>query len=177
MVTPALCEPLSPPFQVRPRGDRRPDAPGHDRGSCSRASSAPDHSERLVSSPGTFPVAVPGRGGAGLCFLWHLVIASPVVGERPMPFSQATPGMPGADAARKSQHTRQLGVNLFSDVKKIRLRDRNLTSEKILTCYRPDPAPKGRAAARPATPQAKRHWGSAGRKAECSARCPLVRNG
>ena len=54
------------------------------------------------------------------------------MGHTPMPFSQATPGMPGADAARKSQHTRQLGVNLFSDVKKIRLRDRNLTSEKFL---------------------------------------------
>jgi len=40
----------------------------------------------------------------------------------------------------------------------MRLRDRNLTSEKILTCYRSDPAPKGRAAARPATPQARRHW-------------------
>ena len=56
-----------------------------------------------------------------------------------MLFSQATAGMPGTDAAGKSQHARQLDVNLFSDVKKIRLRDRNLTSEKILTCYRPDP--------------------------------------
>ena len=75
-----------------------------------------------------------------------------------MPFSQATAGMPGTDAARKPQHARQLDVNLLSDVKKIRLRGRNLTSEKILTCYRPDPASEGRAAARPGTPQAKRHW-------------------
>src|SRR6478672_2514298 len=83
-----------------------------------------------------------------------------------MPFSQATAGMPGTDAAKKPQHARQLDVNLFSDVKKIRLRDRNLTSEKILTCYRPDPAPEGRAAARPATPQAKRHW-------PCRCRCDV----
>src|SRR6478609_2096258 len=60
----------------------------------------------------------------------------------PMPVSQATAGMPGTDAARKSQHARQLDVNLFSDVEKIRLRDRDLTSEKILTCYRPDPGPE-----------------------------------
>ena len=57
-----------------------------------------------------------------------------------MPLSQAATGMPGTDAARGSQHARQLDVNLFSDVKKIRLRDRNLTSEKIFTCYRPDSA-------------------------------------
>jgi len=84
---------------------------------------------------------------------WGLIVGHPL-----MPFSQATAGMPGTDAARKPQHARQLDVNLFSDVKKLRLRDRNLTSEKILTCYRPDPAPEGRAASRPATPQAKRHW-------------------
>src|SRR5690348_4113675 len=66
--------------------------------------------------------------------------------------------MPGTDAARKSQHARQLDVNLFSDVKKISLRDRNLTSEKIFTCYRPDPGPEGPGTARPATPLAKRHW-------------------
>jgi len=72
--------------------------------------------------------------------------------------TQATAGMPGTDAVRKPQHARQLDVNLFSDVKKIRLRARNLTSEKILTCYRLGLDPKGRAAARPATPQAKRHW-------------------
>ena len=82
----------------------------------------------------------------------------PAVGGAPMPFSQATAGTLWTDAARKSQHARQLDVNLFSDVRKIHLRDRNPTSEKILTCYRPDPAPKGRAAARPGTPQAKRHW-------------------
>ena len=66
---------------------------------------------------------------------WGLIVGHPL-----MPFSQATAGMPGTDAARKPQHARQLDVNLFSDVKKLRLRDRNLTSEKILTCYRPDPA-------------------------------------
>jgi len=61
----------------------------------------------------------------------------------PMPFNQATAGMPGTVAAGKPQHARQLDVNLFSNVEKIRLMDRNFTSEKILTCYRPDPVPEG----------------------------------
>ena len=103
--------------------------------------------------------------------------------DGPMPFSQATAGTPGTDAARKSQHARQLDVNLFSDVKKLRLRARNLTSEKIFTCYRPDPGPKRRAAARPAAPQAKRHcptarhWrpAVARRPAESYGHCPPIK--
>ena len=78
--------------------------------------------------------------------------------HQPMPFSQATAGMPDTRATKASQHVRQLDVNLFSDARKIRLTGRNLTSEKILTCYRLDPAPKRRVAIRPAAPQAKRHW-------------------
>lgn len=75
-----------------------------------------------------------------------------------MLFSQATAGMPVTDAVRKPQHARQLEVNLFSDVRKVPLTRIFPTSEKILTCYRPDLVPKGRAAARLATPQAKRDW-------------------
>jgi hypothetical protein len=62
-----------------------------------------------------------------------LISAQKIAALQAMPLSQATAGTPGTDAAKKPQHARQLDVNLFSDVKKIRLRDRNLTSEKILT--------------------------------------------
>ena len=100
----------------------------------------------------------PGQPGQRQARSLHAHAPDELVPAVPMPFTQATAGMPGTGAAGKPQHARQLDVNLFSDVKKLRLRDRNLTSEKIFTCYRPDPAPEGRAAARPATPQAKRHW-------------------